>query len=169
MNLTEYCKHYGSIAQESEKLFIANFLYPLVGEKIDKGPQYPFLDRTGRSRRIDFAIQGSHGHPSLRGKRGRRTRRKVLFRTTNLTRICSASNRRTVIIKSLVLVPPLVRSYTREEEEASRHRLNALKAAWPDKAGQLTSTNLSIFRELFGTDFLTERYKLRNATFVEEI
>ena len=68
MNLTEYCKHYGSIAQESEKLFIANFLYPLVGEKIDKGPQYPFLDRTGRSRRIDFAIQGSHGHPSLRGK-----------------------------------------------------------------------------------------------------
>lgn len=66
-------------------------------------------------------------------------------------------------------MPPLVRSYTREEEEASRHRLNALKAAWPDKAGQLTSTDLSIFRELFGTDFLTERYKLRNATFVEEI
>ena len=61
MNLTEYYKLYGSIAQESEKLFIADFLYPLVCEKIDKGPQYPFLDRTGKNRRIDFAIQGSHG------------------------------------------------------------------------------------------------------------
>ena len=66
-------------------------------------------------------------------------------------------------------MPRLVRSYTREEEEASRHRLSALKAAWLDKAGQLTSTDLSILRELFGADFLTERYTLRNATFVEEI
>ena len=60
MNLDEYYKEYGSrITQESERLFVEEFLYPLLGPKIERIiPQYPILDRTGRSRRIDFAYHG---------------------------------------------------------------------------------------------------------------
>lgn len=62
MTLEEYYQKYGSrVTQESEKLFIDEFLFPLLGEKIDAfEPQYPFLDSTGRMRRIDFAyVRGS--------------------------------------------------------------------------------------------------------------
>jgi hypothetical protein len=61
MNLEEYYAEYGSrITQESERLFIDDFLYPLIGSKIERIiPQYPILDRTGRSRRIDFAYHGA--------------------------------------------------------------------------------------------------------------
>ncbi|CAM9920646.1 unnamed protein product, partial [Chrysoparadoxa australica] len=61
MNLDEYYEAFGSqITQDSERLFVEEFLYPLVGHKIGEViPQYPFLDRTGRSRRIDFACKGS--------------------------------------------------------------------------------------------------------------
>lgn len=67
MNLEEYYKEYGSrISQESERLFVDEFLYPLLNEKIGEIiPQFPFLDRTGRSRRIDFACQGSKGRLAL--------------------------------------------------------------------------------------------------------
>ncbi|MBK9751744.1 MAG: DEAD/DEAH box helicase [Chloroflexi bacterium] len=57
MNLSEYYEAYGSrVSQESEKLFIDEFLYPLLGSKIAQiVPQYPFIDSTGKQRRIDFA------------------------------------------------------------------------------------------------------------------
>ncbi|NTV60615.1 MAG: DEAD/DEAH box helicase family protein [Chlorobiaceae bacterium] len=61
MNIEEYYEKYGSkITQESERLFVDEFLYPIVGQQIEKiVPQYLFLDRTGKSRRIDFAYHGS--------------------------------------------------------------------------------------------------------------
>ena len=61
MTLGEYYERYGNrITQESERLFVDEFLYPLLGEKIGAvEPQYPFLDRTGRARRIDFVCKGS--------------------------------------------------------------------------------------------------------------
>lgn len=61
MKLSDYYEQYGSrITQDSERLFVEDFLYPLVGDKIGEIiPQFPFLDRTGRSRRIDFACKGS--------------------------------------------------------------------------------------------------------------
>lgn len=67
MNLQEYYEQYGTrIAQDSERLFVEEFLYPLLGEKIGNIiPQFPFLDRAGRSRRIDFACQGSRGKLAL--------------------------------------------------------------------------------------------------------
>lgn len=60
MNLEEYYDEYGSrITQASERLFVEEFLYPLLGSKIEHIiPQHPFLDRTGRLRRIDFAYLG---------------------------------------------------------------------------------------------------------------
>lgn len=61
MNLEAYYEKYGScISQDSERLFVDEFLYPLLGPNIEYiQPQYPFIDRTGRSRRIDFACRGS--------------------------------------------------------------------------------------------------------------
>src|ERR1022692_3349848 len=55
--LSQYYETYGSrITQESEKLFVDEFLFPLLGKNLQKIiPQHPFLDSTGRSRRIDFA------------------------------------------------------------------------------------------------------------------
>jgi superfamily II DNA or RNA helicase len=61
MTIEEYYDKYGSkITQESERLFVDEFLYPLLGSKIEGiTPQYPFLDRTGKTRRIDFAYHGA--------------------------------------------------------------------------------------------------------------
>ena len=59
VTLQEYLEIYKSrITQESENLFIRDFLYPLLGKEKIKYvvPQYPFIDSEGRSRRIDFGI-----------------------------------------------------------------------------------------------------------------
>lgn len=55
----QYMETYKSrIAQDSERLFVREFLYPVLGNKKMKYvvPQYPFLDSSGRSRRIDFGV-----------------------------------------------------------------------------------------------------------------
>lgn len=60
VSLEEYLEVFDKrITQESERLFVREFLYPLLGPKSIKYvvPQYPFLDSEGRSRRIDFALR----------------------------------------------------------------------------------------------------------------
>lgn len=60
ISLDVYLDIYRSrITQESERLFVRDFLYPLLGPKNIKYvvPQFPFLDSEGRSRRIDFALR----------------------------------------------------------------------------------------------------------------
>jgi superfamily II DNA or RNA helicase len=61
MTLQDYYHKYGTrISQASERLFVDEFLYPLVGPKIGEiEPQYVFIDRTGKARRIDFAHHGA--------------------------------------------------------------------------------------------------------------
>ena len=61
MDIVEFFQKYQKqIHLDSEKLFIEEFLYPLLGSKIETiEPQYPFLDSTGRNRRIDFVYQGT--------------------------------------------------------------------------------------------------------------
>ena len=59
VSLQEYMEVYKTrITQESEALFVRDFLYPLLGKEKIKHvvPQYPFIDSEGRSRRIDFGI-----------------------------------------------------------------------------------------------------------------
>lgn len=59
VSLEDYLTIYGNrISQDSERLFLSDFLYPILGTKGIKFviPQYPFLDTEGRSRRIDFAL-----------------------------------------------------------------------------------------------------------------
>jgi hypothetical protein len=42
-----YQKHGSKITQDSERLFVEEFLYPLLGSKIENiVPQYQFIDRT---------------------------------------------------------------------------------------------------------------------------
>lgn len=59
ITLEEYLESYKSqIIPDSEKLFVTDFLFPILGE--DKMqyviPQYPFIDSEGRCRQIDFAL-----------------------------------------------------------------------------------------------------------------
>lgn len=59
VTIEEYMETYKNrITQDSERLFVREFLFPLFGENKMKYviPQYPFLDSSGRSRRIDFGI-----------------------------------------------------------------------------------------------------------------
>lgn len=67
MTLEEYYEQYGSrIAQESEQLFVEEFLYPLLENKIEYIiPQQLFIDRSGKSRRIDFAYHGKTSRLAL--------------------------------------------------------------------------------------------------------
>lgn len=60
VTLDQYMETYKSrIFQESERLFVREFLFPILGNKKMKFvvPQYPFLDSSGRSRRIDFGVK----------------------------------------------------------------------------------------------------------------
>lgn len=55
----QYMETYNNrITQDSERLFVREFLFPIFGNKKMKYviPQYPFLDSSGRSRRIDFGV-----------------------------------------------------------------------------------------------------------------
>jgi len=59
ITIEDFLKVYGNrIIQESEKLFLKEFLFPLLGKKGIKYviPQYPFIDSEGKLRRIDFAL-----------------------------------------------------------------------------------------------------------------
>ena len=59
VTLPEFMETYKSrITQDSERLFVSDFLFPLLGEENIKYviPQYPFLDSEGRTRRIDFVL-----------------------------------------------------------------------------------------------------------------
>ncbi len=59
VELHEYLEIYNSrITQESEKTFVSDFLFPILGNENIKYviPQYPFLDSEGKSRKIDFVL-----------------------------------------------------------------------------------------------------------------
>jgi superfamily II DNA or RNA helicase len=56
VTVAEYLARHPEISQASEKLFVEEFLYPLLGDAIDEiCPQMLFIDRSGRGRKIDFA------------------------------------------------------------------------------------------------------------------
>lgn len=60
MNLAQFLEKHGSaVRQHSERLFLEEFLYPLIGEQGLKYvyPQRPFIDSTGRRCLIDFSIE----------------------------------------------------------------------------------------------------------------
>lgn len=60
-NVEEFLDSHKSVSQESEKLFVSEFLTPIIGvENLDNLiPQYPFMDSEGVKRRIDFVLVGN--------------------------------------------------------------------------------------------------------------
>lgn len=76
-------------------------------------------------------------------------------------------NRSDITIKKLMLIPNLVKSIKDEDETLTQARYEAVKAAWPNNANMLDNHNLSIVRELFGSDFLTENYHLTDLDYIE--
>lgn len=76
-------------------------------------------------------------------------------------------NRSDITIKKLMLIPNLVKSIKDEDETLTQTRYEAVKAAWPNNANMLDNHNLSIVRELFGSDFLTENYHLTDLDYIE--
>lgn len=60
ISVDEYLKHYqNKILQDSEKLFVEEYMYPILGKENLKylQPQYVFVDSAGSAKRIDFAIR----------------------------------------------------------------------------------------------------------------
>ena len=78
------------------------------------------------------------------------------------------AERSAVVVKKLALMPFVVKPYQQEEEEKAVARLNALRAAWPDKPDLLSPEDLSILRELFGAKFLTPDYHLSSLDLIAE-
>lgn len=59
VSLEEYLSTYNNrITQDSERLFLTDFLFPILGKRGIKYviPQYPFIDSEGKNRRIDFGL-----------------------------------------------------------------------------------------------------------------
>ena len=67
MTREEYYKKHGSrISQESERLFVDDFLWPLLGSQIEHViPQRSFIDSTGKNRRIDFSYVSGNAKLAL--------------------------------------------------------------------------------------------------------
>lgn len=67
MSLSDYYNRYGSlIPQASERLLVDEFLFPLLGANVlSVIPQRPFIDSTGRCRRIDFSYVGLNGQIAI--------------------------------------------------------------------------------------------------------
>ena len=81
----------------------------------------------------------------------------------NVLAACGAINidRSTIAVQKLLLIPALVQPHAHEDRALTIKRFEAVKAAWPHDTGSLTPEDLSIVRELFGADFLTPNYYLR--------
>lgn len=88
------------------------------------------------------------------------SRRRCPF-LINLLDACGivSSGRETVAVDRFVLTPDLVRPYAAEDRSTSEARLRALKRAWPMAEDRLASEDLSIFRELYGPEFLTDAFR----------
>ena len=71
-----------------------------------------------------------------------------------------------VVIQKLALSPSLVQPYDGEEIEISESRLKDVTAAWPTSVSQLGDEDISIVRELFGPEFLTDSYYLQDLIIV---
>jgi hypothetical protein len=79
------------------------------------------------------------------------------------------TERQSVTIKTAIVLPQLIRPYAREDAAVTLTRLRALKAAWPNQEQLLAADDLSILRELFGQDFLSDAYPIKQALFIEEL
>ncbi len=67
-----------------------------------------------------------------------------------------------IVVNKLVLAAWSVRPHAKEDEDISHTRLGAVERAYRDSSSGLTSTDLSVVREIYGPEFLTENYYLKD-------
>ena len=98
------------------------------------------------------------------------SRRRCPFLLNLLSAVGVVKNKQSQIyLSQFVLFPELVRSHSGEDIEVAANRLRALKNAWPDQPEYLAAEDLSILRELFGPDFLTNNYIFDEINIIEEL
>jgi hypothetical protein len=68
------------------------------------------------------------------------------------------SERSAVRVDMLVLTPALVQHHAREDPAVIMARFRGVVDAWPAQESLLDGAEVSILRELFGSDFLTDSY-----------
>lgn len=67
-------------------------------------------------------------------------------------------DRSTVHVKKLLLCPALVKPHDREDDAIAAQRLVLLLKAWKTRVDILDDSDVSVLRELFGAQFLTDTY-----------
>jgi len=76
-------------------------------------------------------------------------------------------DRRTIRIKRFLITAGTVRSHRRESMEEAEARSVKLYRAWPDNEAAMETADVSKLRELFGREFLTKDYHLREAEYFQ--
>jgi len=76
-------------------------------------------------------------------------------------------DRRTITVKKFLITAGIVRSHRRESIEEAEARAVKLYQAWPDNEAGMDTGDISILRELFGREFLTKDYHLREAEYLQ--
>jgi superfamily II DNA or RNA helicase len=76
-------------------------------------------------------------------------------------------DRKTITIKKFLITASAVRSHRRESTEEAEARAAKLYRAWPDKESVMETADISLLRELFGREFLTKNYYLREAEYFQ--
>lgn len=79
------------------------------------------------------------------------------------------TDRQKIHVIKFVLLPSLAKSSYGENEEQAAKRLRFVQAAWPNREADIPADDLSILRELFGKEFLTDEYVFQEATIKEEL
>lgn len=139
-----------------------SFLYHVVRKKtVDKADIYagffqaPFVKRFCEQEGIEEATLEA-------------AKRRCPF-LLNVLEACGvvSLSRSSVEVQKLVVLPCVVAAHTREDEATLKKRIADLAAAWPRNAAAMSGEDLSILREAFGADFLTDRYFLQTIEFVE--
>ena len=75
--------------------------------------------------------------------------------------------RDSVTVTKLLVAATLVRSHRRESIEEAEARAKVLVTAWPCNEQMLQPNDVSILRELFGSNFLTPKYHLKDLEYIE--
>lgn len=78
-----------------------------------------------------------------------------------------SQSRDEITIHKFLIAAPVLRSHGREAMEAAEMRARVVRDAWPTDENALPGEDLSMLRELFGPAFLTDRYHLAEAEYVQ--
>ena len=75
-------------------------------------------------------------------------------------------DKQVITVKKFLITASIVRSQRRETTEEAEARASKLVKAWADNEASMDTADVSILRELFGREFLTQNYFLREAEYM---